>query len=210
MSSRRPLVVAVVAGVAVAMAVGVWGAADRLRSGDGPVRRPIGGDSIVMLGDSITAGGDWDSLLAGRPVVNQGYPGFTTAELLPIAADVAESSPDTVFVLAGTNDVRDGLPPARTQRDLGAILDMLAAASPPVRVVIQTVLPRAATSTEIVATNEAIVALAAERELEVLDLYREFDDGTGGLRPEETTDGWHLSDRGYQRWAELLEERLAG
>jgi len=206
-SARRPLVVAGVAAVAVAA---VWVVTDRVRSEDGQVRRPIDDDSIVMLGDSITAGGDWDALLPGRKVVNQGYPGFTTAQLLPVAVDVAASTPATVFVLTGTNDVRDSLPPQRTQNDLAAILDVFDAASPQTRVVIQTVLPRAATAAEIVATNEAISALAARRGLEVLDLYPEFDDGSGGLRAAETTDGWHLSVVGYDRWSGLVEQHLAG
>ena len=196
--------------VAVAIvAVVAWVAIDRYRSSDGPPRRPIDGDSTVMLGDSITAGGDWDELVEGQALVNEGYAGYTTAELLPVAADVAADRPDTVFVLTGTNDVRDGLPPAATVDGLAAIVDVFAETSPGTRIVIQTVLPRAETASEIVATNEAILVFAAERGLELLDLHPEFDDGSGGLRDAETTDGWHLSDVGYERWALLLGTRLA-
>jgi len=208
-NTRRPVLVAVAAGVAVAAVAAVWLAADRMRSVDGPVRRPIDGASIVMLGDSITAGGDWEALLPGFRIVNQGYGGFTTAQLLPAATDVAAASPAIVFVLSGTNDVRDGLSPQQTRSDLAAILDVFEAASPSTSVVVQTVLPRAATAEAIVETNEAIVLLAEEREHDLLDLHPEFDDGNGGLRPAETTDGWHLSGAGYRRWAALLEERFA-
>lgn len=206
MNRRRPFLVV---GGAVAVVAVLWVAADRVRAPEGPLRRPIDADSIVMLGDSITAGGDWEALLPDRPMVNQGYSGFTTAELLPIATDVAAASPAAVYVLTGTNDVRDGLPPARTRDDLAAILDVFATDSPETVVVVQTVLPRRATAAEIVATNDAIVELAVARGLAVLDLHPEFDDGGGGLRAEETSDGWHLSDAGYDRWAALLAAHLA-
>lgn len=205
MTAGRSLVAV---GVVAIVGVVAWVAVDRYRSSEGPPRRPIDSDSIVMLGDSITAGGDWDDLVEGQVIVNEGYAGYTTAELLPVAADVAADGPDTVFVLAGTNDVRDGLPPAATVDGLTAIVDVFAETSPETHIVIQTVLPRAETASEIVATNEAIVAFAAERGLELLDLHREFDDGSGGLRVAETTDGWHLSGAGYERWAVLLQSRL--
>jgi lysophospholipase L1-like esterase len=188
--------------------VALWAAATRSRSEEQVVREPIERESIVMLGDSITAGGDWTRLLPERPVVNRGYSGYTTAQLRPIAAQVAAARPHTVFVLAGTNDVRDDIGPDETVRQLTGILGEFEQSSPDTRVVIQTVLPRAATAEAIVATNRAIVAVAAERGVEVLDLHVEFDDGAGGLRPHETTDGWHLSGAGYRRWAALLEASI--
>lgn len=205
MTAGRSLVAA---GALAIVAVAVWVAADRYRSLEGPPRRPIDSDSVVMLGDSITAGGDWDDLVDGQTLVNQGYPGYTTAQLLPVATAVAAEGPDTVFVLTGTNDVRDGLPPMRTVDGLAEMIDVFAETSPQTHLVIQTVLPRSATAAEIVATNAAIVEFADQRGIEVLDLYPEFDDGRGGLRTAATTDGWHLSEAGYELWAGLIEARL--
>jgi lysophospholipase L1-like esterase len=54
------------------------------------------------------------------------------------------------------------------------------------------------------ATNAAVRTVASSRGLAVLDLHRAFDDGRGGLRAGDTTDGIHLSAIGYQRWASLL------
>jgi lysophospholipase L1-like esterase len=51
--------------------------------------------------------------------------------------------------------------------------------------------------------------LAAQRNLRLLDLHRAFDDGAGGLRSTETSDGVHLTAAGYARWAELLEQELS-
>jgi lysophospholipase L1-like esterase len=43
----------------------------------------------------------------------------------------------------------------------------------------------------------------------VVDLHAEFDDGAGGLRPDETTDGVHLTVEGYRRWATVLRGAIA-
>lgn len=180
------------------------------RARDGASPTPIGADSIVLLGDSITYGGDWDALLPGLPVVNRGHPGYTTQHLLAVAADVAEQSPLVVVVMTGTNDIRDGRPPSWTAERLGRMIDTFQARSPDTTVIVQSVLPRAAKAAEIVATNAEIRDLVRTREVRFLDLHPIFDDGSGGLRVDETTDGWHLSAAGYRRWAAALEPVLAG
>ncbi len=172
-------------------------------------REAIDADSIVMMGDSITFGGDWDGLLPDVPVANRGYPGFTTEQLLPVAEEVAAGAPRAVFLMTGTNDIRDGRPPAWTVAHLEDILDLFAERSPGTEVIVQSILPRAEKADEIVATNDAIIASVTGRGVEYVDLHTGFDDGSGGLRPAETTDGWHLSDAGYRRWSEQLAVLVA-
>lgn len=167
-------------------------------------RNRIDTESVVMLGDSITAEGSWSDLFPETPIVNEGHSGYTTEQLVPIARGVAAHRPRLVLLLTGTNDIRDGRPPSWTVTHLDELLDSIAELSPDTRVVIQTVLPRADRVSEVLAVNEAIRSLAAARGIPVLDLYPEFDDGRGGLRTHETYDGLHLSDPGYTRWAELL------
>lgn len=185
-------------------AVGGWWFVEARGRSDPVTRTAIGPDSIVMLGDSITAGTDWSARFPDTAIANEGHPGFTTRQLVPVARAVAEHEPALVLVLTGTNDVRDGLPPADTVEALTELLDELARRSPSTRVVLQTILPRAETAEAIVATNRAISDLAMDRGLELVDLHAAFDDGSGGLRPDETIDGWHLSTRGYDRWEALL------
>ena len=156
-----------------------------------------------MLGDSITSQGDWASLV-GDAVVNRGFPGYTTEQLVPVAREVAAAHPRIVFVLAGTNDIRDGHPPSWTVQHLDAILSAFETESPRTRVVVQSILPRADAAAAVVAANGAIMHLATQRHVEFLDLHPEFDDGAGALRPSDTSDGIHLTPAGYLRWAELI------
>ena len=113
-----------------------------LRCDQRVTRAPITRESIVMLGDSITEQGPWDTAFPTHSIVNRGYAGFTTAQLVDIAREIAPARPRAVYVLTGTNDIRDDHPPAWTVGRLATLLDELASAAPETTVVIQTILPR--------------------------------------------------------------------
>ncbi len=167
----------------------------------------IGKDSVVMLGDSITAEAEWNRLLPDQPLVNEGHPGFTTQQLVAVAERVAAADPAAVVVLTGTNDIRDGHPPSWTRAHLERLIDRLEQGSQ-ATIVVQTVLPRADAPTAVDEVNVEIRDLATQRGLRLLDLYDAFDDGAGALRPDETYDGLHLTVEGYERWADELEPVL--
>lgn len=170
-------------------------------------RDRIGTRTIVLLGDSITEGGDWARLLGEHEIANYGYSGYTTQELLPVARQIAASEPAAVFILTGTNDIRDGHPPEWTARALAHILDALEVDSAP-RIVVQSIFPRSDEVMAVRRANTAIEAVLRRRGVEYLDLHDELSDGRGGLRRNETTDGIHLDLRGYERWARRLDSAI--
>jgi lysophospholipase L1-like esterase len=172
-------------------------------------RGAITSTTVVMLGDSITEEGDWGALLPGHDVANRGYPGFTTEELVEAAEAVAEAEPAVVFVLTGTNDIRDGRTAGWTEAQLSEMLDHFDRVAPETSLVLQTILPRADAPDQVAVANESIRQIASDRGIPVLDLHPAFDNGAGGLRPSDTTDGIHLADPGYRRWAGLVAELLA-
>ena len=96
----------------------------------GTHRGQIDSGSIVMLGDSITEQADWDELLPDLPIVNRGHSGYTTEQLVPVADAIGDARPRGVFVLTGTNDIRDGRSPDWTAEHLNRLLDSLARRSP--------------------------------------------------------------------------------
>lgn len=74
---------------------------------------PSSGTDIVALGDSLvygsgsTKGNDFVSLLAqdtGRPIINLGRPGDTTADVWARIQQLDAYNPQVVIVLAGGND----------------------------------------------------------------------------------------------------------
>ena len=88
--SRRAIVVAAAAAVFV---VGVLFVTARAQRDARTKRAAIGADTIVMLGDSITEEGDWGALLPTWQIANRGHSGFTTAQLLDEAEDIASHGP---------------------------------------------------------------------------------------------------------------------
>jgi lysophospholipase L1-like esterase len=196
-----------VAGAAVAIGA-IAGAIAVDQRNERSRRVAVGKDSIVLLGDSITAEGDWNEHLAGLPVVNAGRSGFTTEELVSVAGEDATAQPRKVVILTGTNDIRDHRQPSWTRRHLEELIGVVQRTSPATRIVVQTILPRSDRVAEVVATNEAIRSLAIAEGVELLDLYAVFDDGSGALRRDETYDGVHLGARGYERWATALRTIL--
>ncbi len=204
---RRSVAFLLLAGLAVAVGVAQW--FDRRSVTSEPTNEPIDHDSIVLIGDSITAEGRWSTVLPAWPAVNRGRAGFTTRQLVSVAGEVASARPRIVVVLTGTNDIRDSRSAAWTAEHLAALLDQLESGSPSTQIVVQTILPRSDASDAVRRANEVIRGLVDERGLRLLDLHAVFDDGAGGLRAAETYDGVHLTPVGYERWAAALEPVLA-
>jgi len=60
----------------------------------------------------------------------------------------------------------------------------------------------------IVEFNKRLVKIAADFNCPYLDVHTPFVDAAGLLRQEYSREGLHLTDAGYQRWAELIEKAL--
>jgi len=82
-------------------------------------RDKAGSEIIICFGDSLTFGSgagtgqDYPSQLAkmiGKPVVNKGIPGDTTASALRrLNRDVLSAKPDSVLITLGGNDLKNGV-----------------------------------------------------------------------------------------------------
>jgi len=96
------------------------------------------GENIICFGDSLTAGTgattgmDYPSQLArmiGRPVINAGLPGDTTAGALArLERDVLSRSPRIVLITIGGNDLTHGVDREVFSRDLQGIVTRIQAA----------------------------------------------------------------------------------
>lgn len=67
---------------------------------------------IVLLGDSLTANGkDWNPRLGRTDVRNAGQGGYLTGQMLwMLDTCVVAARPEICFVLAGVNDLFNGIP----------------------------------------------------------------------------------------------------
>ena len=162
--------------------------------------------TIAFLGDSITAGGEWDSWFPGRDARNFGVPGDTTGHVLDRLDDCIEARPSHVYLLIGTNDFgNEDRSVEHVVTNAEQILARLRTALPATEIVVQSVMPRAAEFAErITAVNSAYRVLAERYRARYLDLWPRFARADGELLPELTDDRLHLLPAGYQRWLEVL------
>jgi lysophospholipase L1-like esterase len=164
-------------------------------------------DSAVtaFVGDSLTEQGDWQAVLPGQHVLNFGVGGNTSDDLLDRIDEVVAAGPSTVVLEIGTNDFAWRLPVEEVVTNIEHVLTELRAKLPDARVVVQSILPRQSDYAHIVTiVNRQIEAFTPTVGGEYLDVWPALAGDDGGLRPEFTVDGLHLSDAGYAAWYELL------
>jgi lysophospholipase L1-like esterase len=164
---------------------------------------------IVMLGDSITAGGNWTSLLNRRDVLNQGVSGDRTGDVLARMEKVVRVQPKYCFIMIGINDILRGQPVDRIFDNYRKIIDGLIKGG--IIPIIQSTLHLAGPDPQnksVEALNTKIKQLAEERKILFLDLNRRLAPNKQ-LLPAFTNDGLHLNKAGYQAWKDELAKVLA-
>lgn len=168
---------------------------------------PVSSNDIVMLGDSLTAGGNWDELFPGKSIKNRGINADLTTGVLARLDDITVGKPAAIFILIGTND----LPWFEHRHDeliLGTyceILEKIKTATPTTHVFVQSLLPRAQSySGRICKLNDQLKDLAKTQGAEFIDLYSHFAGSNGELRAELNNDHLHLLAGGYKLWQEIL------
>ena len=104
---------------------------------------PWPGD-IVLIGDSLTQGADWNALLPGLPIRNFGISGDTTRDVCRRLDSILVSDPRTICLMIGTNDVTSAIPERETQTNLDDIVLRIVQHRPPVDLILHTILPASA------------------------------------------------------------------
>ena len=172
---------------------------------------PIQAEDIVFLGDSLTAGANWDEVFPEYPVKNRGINADTTCGLLKRLDCVTAGKPLAIFILIGTND----LPWFEHRHDemiLGTyqeILEKIKKDTPDTKVFVESLLPRAQFQAKrIRQLNPKLKKLAETMEVEYIDLYPCFANSKGELDSKLNNDHLHLLAQGYNIWADALRPYL--
>jgi lysophospholipase L1-like esterase len=178
---------------------------------------------VVFLGDSITDGWPLPEYFPGKPYVNRGISGQTTAQMLVrFRQDVIALQPKAVVILAGTNDIAGNTGPTRVE-DVEANYVSLAelAKASGIGVVFSSVLPvhnYTAESQEffsqrppekIVDLNQWLKAYCAAHGCVYLDYFSAMVDKNGLLKKELANDGLHPNQAGYKLMAPMAEEAIS-
>jgi lysophospholipase L1-like esterase len=199
-----------------------WPNLARYRSQNAELAAPAPGENrVVFYGDSITDG--WGrvqgAFFPGKPYVNRGISGQTTAQMVVrFRQDVVALKPKVVVILAGTNDIAGNTGPATPEMIQDNFMSMAdIAKANDIRVVLSSILPASDypwkpgmdPGPKIVAMNTWLKEYAARRGLVYLDYYSAVVDGKLGMRAELASDGVHPTKAGYDIMSPLAERAIA-
>ena len=179
---------------------------------------------VVFFGDSITdAWGRSEKtgvFFPGKPYVNRGISGQTTAQMLiRFQQDVVHLHPAAVVILAGTNDIAGNTGPttnAMVEDNFASMADI--ARQSGIKVILASITPAyaypwkpgVAPVERILALNKWLEgAIVPVRELVYLDYYSAMVDAKGAMLPGLSSDGVHPTAKGYEVMAPLAERAIA-
>ena len=172
---------------------------------------------IIMLGDSITAGGEWYKLLKGYDVANYGIPGDTTDGILCRLQEIYMANPKKVFIMIGTNDIHfsglninDSYTIMTIFNNYQKIVNSLRENG--IVVIIQSTLNVSDENTgrknhDINKLNNFLQNFCVEKNIRFLDVNSVLvKDGL--LQKKYTSDGLHINKKGYKKWKNLIIKEL--
>jgi len=175
---------------------------------------------VVFLGDSITENwGKQSPFFPGRPYLNRGVSGQTTAQMLiRFRQDVIELKPAAVVIQGGLADIAGFTGPSGLDEIEGNLRSMaeLAAFHHIVPIVVGA--PPAADypgrtgpepATRIVALNERLARYCAASRFVFLDYHAALAGPDGLMKAGVSDDGVHPNEKGYALLEPLAERAIA-
>ena len=183
-------------------------------------------DTAVFLGDSRTEGLQlfgglrrgtyyWARGMTVFRVDDPKYAIFDVdGEMLTMIGALGKQEYSAVYIMVGVNEL--GYMASSYEKNLAIFVDKVLAAQPNAVVYLQTLPPvneevAAANglasyinNTNIAKFNEAIVRIAAEKRVVLLDTAEVYRDENGSLPADLASDGCHFVFGGYARWVDYL------
>ena len=183
-------------------------------------------DTAVFLGDSRTEGLQlfgglrrgtyyWARGMTVFRVDDPKYAIFEVdGEKLTMIGALGKKEYSAVYIMVGVNEL--GYMASSYEKNLAIFVDQVLAAQPGAVVYLQTLPPvneevaaknglaTYINNTNIGKFNEAIVRIAAEKQVVLLDTAEVYRDETGALPADLASDGCHFVYGGYARWVDYL------
>jgi lysophospholipase L1-like esterase len=198
-----------------------WPQLDHYRAANAALASPTAGEErVVFYGASMTEG--WgkhgSSFFPGKPYVNRGVSGQTTAQMVVrFRQDVIDLHPAAVLILAGTNDVAGNTGPTTpemTEENWTSMAELAKANG--IRVIFAGITPSTDfpwrrglhPAEKIRALNAWLKEYCAAHSLTYLDYYSALTNAEGGMKAELTIDGVHANVKGYEVMAPLAQAAI--
>ena len=176
---------------------------------------PVGKKDIIMLGNSLTDGAEWNELLNNRHVKNRGIVGDIVQGLYERMEPILKGQPKKIFIMSGVNDVSHGVDCDSIAPATEKLIVLIKTRSPRTRIYLQSMLPFNNDVREwkylvgreqvVVDGNRALEQVARRQGVTWINLYPLFVDENGKLKAEYTNDGLHLMGEAYLIWRDAIK-----
>ena len=186
--------------------------------------RPINSNDFVMLGDSLTEGGDWATLFKewlpeGISVVNRGIVGDDAPGIYDRLHQILPGNPKKIFLLVGVNDISHQITSDSVLVDIEKVVKEIVDKCPNTTLYIQSLLPynydkciyktmnKVDKTHTIRAVNKGLKKMARKYNVKFIYLYDYFKaPGSLHMDGQFTKDGLHINKTAYEIWANALKK----
>lgn len=179
---------------------------------------PIGKKDIVMLGNSLTDGCEFNELLGNRHIKNRGIVGDIIQGLIDRIGPIIKGQPKKLFIMSGVNDISHDVSADSIARAMEKLIVMVKQGSPRTKIYLQSLLPFNNDVREwkllkgrdhvVVEANALLEQVARRQGVTWINLYPLFVDDQGRLRADLTNDGLHLMGKGYLIWRDAIAPHI--
>jgi len=168
--------------------------------------------TVVMLGNSITHGANWNELLGRPDVIERGIPSDVLEGFLDRMDYIYDLNPKVCFIMGGINDIYNWVSVDALMINYIRVIRSLQVRD--IIPVIQSTLyagqdwPNSYDrNKEVTKLNGLLRTYCKKNNLEFIDLNRLMS-RDNYLKPELTVDNLHLNGKGYRIWADEVEKVL--
>lgn len=163
---------------------------------------------IAFVGDSHTCRINWNELLNRNDVINRGVGSQTTKNILKLNNYAIEAKPEYIFVMAGINDVINGIVVDSICRNYTVIIETIQQGE--ITPVIQSTLfvsdsvaNYKSINLTVDSLNTFLKTFAKKENIDFLDINTSLIKN-GALNKQYTYEGLHLNGEGYLIWKNIL------
>ena len=162
-----------------------------------------------MIGDSLLAQENWNSLLKRNDLKNDAFGGAITQQILwNIERGQLLSNPKIVVIDGGINDLLSGVPTQRVFKNYQKIIEILRKEN--IHIIAHLVLytvDNEEINKEVFILNYLLKEYFESQKVEFVDMNLQLSDNKK-LKSNYSIDGIHLRKEAYKIWANELESKL--
>lgn len=175
---------------------------------------PVYSNDIIMLGNSLTDGAEWNELFDNCHVKNRGIVGDIILGFFERLEPILKGQPRKIFIMGGVNDISHGVSADSIVSAMTQVVTTIQARCPKTEIYVQSMLPfnndvrlwklLKGREQVVVDGNKGLESMCQRLGVTFINLYPLFVGENGKMKPEYTNDGLHLMGGAYLIWRDAL------